>query len=244
MKTLSSSTSKSPADTSSHTSKSSTASLSDSSKTPPASSSKPSDHPTRSSVELENTLLNYILIFVTCAVIGWIWEVIVGFFQHGTFINRGVLHGPWLPIYGFGALGMIILLNRFKAKPWLVFLTSLTLCGLLEYLTGWYLETFKHLKWWDYGSIFLNFDGRVCGFSLLAFGVAGLLVVYFAYPLLTKLFHHIKLRPKKIICFMLVLLFLADFIYSSDNPNTGEGITSDISELTLIDDNSAAFLQF
>lgn len=201
------------------------------------------DEPARSSAELEHTWLNYILLFVTCAVIGWIWEVLISLLQHGTFVNRGFLHGLWLPIYGFGALGIVILLDRFKDRPWLVFLSSALLCGVLEYTTGWYLETFKHLKWWDYSSTFLNIDGRVCGLSLLTFGLAGLVVIYFIYPHLTRIFNHIKLQPKKIICFALVLLFLADFIYSTDNPNTGEGITSDISALDSGAD-SGTFLQF
>jgi len=201
----------------------------------------PSSSATRSSLDLENLLLNYILLFVTCAIIGWLWEVIIALFQHGAIVNRGVLHGPWLPIYGFGALGIVLLLNRFKKHPWLVFLSSSLLCGVIEYCTSWYLETFKHLKWWEYNSTFLNLDGRVCGLSLFAFGVAGLLIIYLIYPNLTKVFNHLSLRAKKSICLLLVVLFLGDFIYSSDNPNTGEGITSDVSENHFIESNSSLF---
>lgn len=186
----------------------------------------------RTARDLENALMNYILLFMSGAIIGWVYEVIISFFQYGTFINRGVLHGPWLPIYGFGALGIVLLLNRFKDKPWLVFLSSATLCGLLEYFTGWYLETFKQLKWWDYSANILNLHGRVCALSVTCFGLAGLVVIYLLYPRLSKLFDKIKLKPKKILCLLLIICFAADFIYSSDNPNTGHGITSDIEEST------------
>lgn len=64
---------------------------------------KITDHNT----ELENRILNYILLFMTCAFLGWIWEVMLHLIQHGQFVNRGVLHGPWLPIYGFGGLGIV-----------------------------------------------------------------------------------------------------------------------------------------
>lgn len=67
--------------------------------------------------ELENKILNYFLLFFSCALIGWLWEVAISFAQYGIFINRGVLHGPWLPIYGFGGLGIIILLKRFRKHP-------------------------------------------------------------------------------------------------------------------------------
>ncbi len=176
----------------------------------------------------ENTFCNYILIFFVCAFIGWLWEVTLYLFMTGNFVNRGVLHGPWLPIYGFGGLGIVLLLRRFKKHPLIIFFAAVIGCGTLEYFTGWYLETFKHLKWWDYSSNFLNLHGRICIGSVTAFGLCGLTIIYVLYPILIKNFDRIKLRPKKILCFALVLCFLADFVYSSDVPNTGEGITNEI----------------
>lgn len=177
----------------------------------------------------ENAICNYIIIFFICALIGWLWEVLLFFIKTGTFVNRGVLHGPWLPIYGCGGLGIVILLRRFRKHPSAVFFAAMIGCGLLEYFTGWYLETFKHLKWWDYSDQLLNLDGRICLVSVVTFGLCGLAMAYLVYPLLEKLLNHLSLRPKKVLCFALVLFFLADFVYSSDVPNTGEGITTEIS---------------
>lgn len=179
----------------------------------------------------ENTFCNYILIFFVCALIGWLWEVVLFLFKTGGFVNRGVLHGPWLPIYGCGGLGIVLLLRRFKKHPAVVFFVAALGCGLLEYFTGWYLETFKHLRWWDYSAEFLNLHGRICLGSVTAFGLCGLAMIYLLYPNLIKLFNLLKLRPKKILCFALVVFFCADFIYSSDVPNTGEGITNEITHL-------------
>lgn len=179
----------------------------------------------------ENTFCNYILIFFACAVIGWLWEVILSLFTTHDFVNRGVLHGPWLPIYGCGGLGIVLLLRRFKDHPTVVFFSAMVGCGLLEYFTGWYLETFKHLKWWDYSNEFLNLHGRICFGSVTAFGVCGLIMIYFLYPNLIKLFDRLQLQPKKILCFALVICFLGDFVYSSDVPNTGKGITNEITSL-------------
>lgn len=192
----------------------------------------PKSSKVRSSISAEateNALCNYILTFFVCALIGWLWEVTIYIFKTGGFVNRGVLHGPWLPIYGCGGLGIVLLLRRFRKHPLVVFLAAMIGCGLLEYFTGWYLETFKHLKWWDYSQDFLNLHGRICCTSVVTFGVCGLAMIYLLYPLLEKLFNHLKLRPKKVLCFALVLFFLADFIYSSDVPNTGKGITSELS---------------
>lgn len=179
----------------------------------------------------ENPFYNYVLLFFTCACLGWIWEVILTLLQTGILANRGVLHGPWLPIYGCGALIIVLLFDRFRSQPLVVFLLSALTCGLIEYGTGWYLEVFRHHKWWDYGDLWLNLNGRVCLLSITAFGCCGLAVIYFLYPLLCKIANRIKFRPKKILCWCLLLLFLADFIYSSDVPNTGEGITTQIRQV-------------
>lgn len=196
--------------------------------TPPTASHKNHTPATQPHHDVANDLMNYILIFLTCAFIGWIWEVILFLFQTGTFVNRGVLHGPWLPIYGFGGLGIALFLQQFKKHPTLVFLAALIGCGLMEYFTAWYLETFKHLKWWDYSGRFLSIDGRVCFISLFSFGLCGLAMTYFLYPILINLFNKIPRRCKKLLCTILLFCFLADFVYSSDVPNTGHGITNEI----------------
>lgn len=194
-------------------------------------STPPHQHQHPHNTAAENTILNYILLFFVCAFIGWLWEVLIFIYMTGGFVNRGVLHGPWLPIYGCGGLIIAILFNRFKKYPPIVFLASAIGCGILEYFTGWYLETFKHLKWWDYTGQFLNLHGRICFTSVLSFGVCGLIIIYFLYPFLTRCLDRLRLRPKKVLCFVLILLFLGDFIYSSDVPNTGEGITNEISNI-------------
>lgn len=191
-------------------------------------STKPTQHSTR------NDLMNYILIFFTCAFIGWLWEVAIFIVTTGKFVNRGVLHGPWLPIYGFGGLGIALFLQRFKKYPLVVFFASLIGCGLMEYLTAWYLETFKHLKWWDYSNQFLNLDGRICFSSVFCFGLCGLGITYILYPALVKLFNCIPYQFKKSLCAFLLLCFLVDFIYSSDVPNTGEGITDEVKEFSSL----------
>ena len=61
---------------------------------------------------------NYYIIFCVYALIGWLYEVLWMWFvvppKH--FINRGVLIGPFLPIYGFGMLILLVLLHKFMSK--------------------------------------------------------------------------------------------------------------------------------
>lgn len=168
-----------------------------------------------------------IMIFFVMSFLGWLFEVILHMITDGEFVNRGVLHGPWLPIYGAGSVLILMLLNKLRRKPVLEFLTTVVLCGSLEYYIAWFLEqAYGGSKWWDYEGYFLNLHGRICAEGLLTFGLGGMLIVYFLAPLLDNLFRRI---PRKVLvtgCVILILTFFLDQIYSINNPNRGEGITS------------------
>lgn len=171
------------------------------------------------------SIKNYILMFFTFSFIGWLWEVLFHIISEGRFVNRGVMFGPWLPIYGFGGLLILVILKPLRNKPVLFFISAMLLAGIMEYATGWYLETFKGSKWWDYTGYFLNIHGRVCLEGLLVFGFGGSAVTYFLGPILNELYDRIKPKLSIIICVILVVLYGMDFVYSYFNPNKGDGIT-------------------
>lgn len=167
-----------------------------------------------------------IMLFFAFSFMGWIWEVSLHLITDGVFVNRGVLHGPWLPIYGTGGVMILAVLNKFRGKPVVEFLLTIVLCGCVEYFTSWFLEiTHNGKKWWDYSGYFLNLNGRICAEGLLVFGLGGMAIVYVAAPLLDDL---IRKMPYKIlipVCISLLAVFGTDQVYSSLHPNTGKGIT-------------------
>lgn len=168
-----------------------------------------------------------ILMFFCFGMFGWAWEVLYHLVTVGEFVNRGVLHGPWLPIYGAGGLLILLLLNKFRRKPIVEFLLTLVLCGVVEYFTGWVLELLHDgQRWWDYSDYFLNLHGRICAEGLLLFGLGGMLVVYMVAPMLDNAIR--KISPKVLIplCMALVAVFCVDEIYSVKRPNTGKGVTA------------------
>ena len=59
------------------------------------------------------SVTSYILMFFVISFIGWLWEVGLHLVTDGAFVNRGTMFGPWLPIYGTGGVGAILLLRRF-----------------------------------------------------------------------------------------------------------------------------------
>ncbi len=172
------------------------------------------------------SVVSLVVMFFVVSFIGWIWEVILHLIEDGRFVNRGVLHGPWLPIYGAGGILILLLLFKFRKNPVLEFITAIILCGIVEYFTSWYLEIVHNgKKWWDYTGYFLNLNGRICAEGLLVFGLGGIAFVYIVAPMLDNILRKISMAILVPICVALIIIFMVDKIYSNDNPNEGKGIT-------------------
>ncbi len=171
------------------------------------------------------SIINIILMFFIFAIVGWCWEVLIHIVKDGVFINRGMMHGPWLPIYGFGGAGIVYFLNRFAKKPGLLIASIFVGCGILEYVAHWYFEITKGTKWWDYTNYFLNLNGRICFEGLFVFCVAGVFAVYVAGPALDDLLKKVPGKVKWPIASVLLAIFLVDMRYSHFYPNMGKGIT-------------------
>ncbi len=172
------------------------------------------------------TVTSILVCFFFMCFVGWIWEVSLSMISYGRFVNRGVLHGPWIPIYGFGCVLILLLLKRFRMRPKVEFSMAVLLCGCIEYFTGFFLElTHNGQKWWDYTGYFLNLHGRICAEGLLVFGVGGMAFVYVIAPLIDNWVKEHLNKRLSTACLVLLLLFGADVVYSHFEPNVGEGVT-------------------
>lgn len=164
-----------------------------------------------------------ILLFILFSCIGWGWEVSLHLMNGDGFINRGMLHGPWIPIYGLGGMIALILCSRFRKNLVQEFFFSVALCGALEYLGAYMLETLYHERWWSYDGNFLNLHGRICAEGLIVFGIACMLVVYLIAPLFDFLVSHLKKQVLISVAVVLICIFGVDVAYSSAHPNMAKG---------------------
>ncbi len=169
-----------------------------------------------------------LMMFFMLSFMGWVWEVSLHLITDGVLVNRGVMHGPWLPIYGCGSVLMLLFLNRFRRNPALEFVLIIVLCGSVEYFTSLVLEIVHGgTRWWDYTGYFLNLHGRICAEGLLVFGIGGMAaIVYVLAPFLDGMFRRLPVKALMAAGLILTGIFAADQIYSSIHPNEGEGITS------------------
>ena len=171
------------------------------------------------------TLLHLAAMFLIFSLVGWVWEVALAFLIEGVFVNRGTLHGPWLPIYGAGGIAILVLLRRLRDRPALLFVGAMALCGTLEYVSSWYLEAMHGERWWDYSGYFLNLNGRICAEGLLVFGLGGMAIVYLLAPALDDLLCRVDGTAFTVAVVALLLVYGVDQAYSLYRPNAGAGIT-------------------
>ena len=241
---------------------------------------------------MKNKFLNFFtdnyIIFCVYALIGWIYEVSWYLIVDNTFVNRGVLFGPFLPIYGFGILILLLLLRGFMKKKhltgnilfvsisiftivtfvyttiieyttpkiysvsyflenyglWLVLINLFFIVGLnviiqkskkdkfknidvtivlvflliwiittlIEYVSHYFIETYSHKLLWDYSYDFLNINRRVNWDASRNFAIGGTLLLYTVQPLLDKFLKGTKFNIKLIICLIIGIPMIIDFV--------------------------------
>ncbi len=151
-------------------------------------------------------------LFYIYSVLGWAAESLYCSFFQRRWINRGFLAGPVCPIYGFGAVFVLVLLQPLQPWPIWVFLLGMVITSVLEYATSVILEKLFHTRWWDYSRFRLNLNGRICLLNSTLFGLLCLVVVYGIQPLLMKALNAVS-EPVLIASTLLfTVLFVIDLI--------------------------------
>ena len=140
--------------------------------------------------EQYTTILLLLMIFVFGGVFGFIYEELFYRIDLGHFVKRGTTLGPWIPIYGFGAVSIVLATERLKKNPFLVFLTAAAVSGIIEFATGYLLLHSLEIRLWDYNVEIWNWcnvGGYVCLRSILFFGISALFLQYIVQPVLLEL---------------------------------------------------------
>ena len=135
-----------------------------------------------------DSFLNISLLFCTYCFIGWVWESIYQSIIDRKILNRGFLFGPYIPIYGFGGVGIYLLFQKYgttdltSIRSLQIFIFGLLVATTLEYLTSFILEKIFGAKWWDYSNYFMNINGRICLIASLFWGFVAVLFVQILNP--------------------------------------------------------------
>lgn len=131
------------------------------------------------------TFAQWALFFFSYSFLGWVWESFYVSLQERHWVNRGFLHGPILPIYGFGAVSILLFTLPVSASAPLVFLMGMTGATLLEYVTGAAMERLFHVRYWDYSMFRWNLNGYICLPASLCWGAFSLVLLRLIHPVVS-----------------------------------------------------------
>lgn len=167
----------------------------------------------------KDKVIEYITYIFIYAFLGWIMETIYAFIIHGHFIKRGFLFGPICPIYGFGAVLLIIATKKLYNKPFLKFVFAIISFTVFEYFVSLVLEMLFGLRWWDYSNDFLNIQGRVSLLYSIFWGIIGIIVLEKIHPFIQNKIQNITNgntnKIQYVICFSLLSVLMIDIVFST-----------------------------
>lgn len=161
------------------------------------------------------------LIFVLGSFLGVAWENILGvvkrLIKYGTLSyrdHRGVIYGPFNPLYGAGIVIIIGILGKKKRKPYMTWFYGSILGGILEYSVSFLMELVLGAKSWDYSSYFLNINGRTSIPYMLFWGFAIMILIHYVYPTVSKMIEKIPKKWGNVIVSFFVIFMSLDMIVS------------------------------
>ena len=156
----------------------------------------------------------YISYFIIYSFIGCILETLFGVFSKGVVESRqSFLFGPFCAIYGIGAVLMIRLLSKYKGKYIRLFLLSILIGTVSEYLMSYFCEIIFHFKWWDYSGMKLNINGRTCLYFSIMWGILGVILIEIVNPYLDKILNFIKENVKIEVLKLAIYLIVGFLIF-------------------------------
>jgi len=166
------------------------------------------------------TKFQYILLFfLIYSLLGWLMETAYAMYELGHFVKRGFLFGPICPIYGYGAIILILFLSKYKNNSFKLFFVSAIVFSLFEYLVGFSLDAMFADKWWYYSNEFFNLNGRISIMFSFVWGIIAILFINHIHPFMHKKISNILRKLPynlfRILLNLSFIVFLADTFCSS-----------------------------
>ena len=122
------------------------------------------------------TLVQWIAFFYIYCFLGWCFESGYATIKQRKLTNRGFLRGPYIPIYAFGAIFVLIITDNFQGSILSVYFSGLIAATVLEYITGYVMEKLFKVKYWDYSDHKFNLNGYISLSTSIAWGFLSVLL--------------------------------------------------------------------
>lgn len=182
-------------------------------------------------------IINWFFIY---SFLGWVWESCYVSVKSKKPVNRGFINGPFCTIYGFGAVSVYLILKDFDQNLLVLYIGGVVVATVLEFITGWLMETIFHTRWWDYSKKKCNLHGYICLGSSLAWGVFTVLLFKVFQPFVEWLTNLYPVSIGKIAVSVVAVLYSADFVASAV---AAFGISKKFAKLEDMLEDLTAYLQ-
>lgn len=149
--------------------------------------------------------------FYFYCIFGWCFESTYVSVKNHKLTNRGFLRGPWLPLYGSGAILVLWLTLPFQGTPALVYIVGALGATVLEYATGEIMVRFFKVRYWDYSDQHIQYKGHICLSSSIAWGFLSLLMVYVVHKPVEQFIFWMHEEVVSVLTFVITVCIVYDF---------------------------------
>ena len=160
------------------------------------------------------TMIQWLFFFYFYCFFGWIFESTFVSLKSKKFVNRGFMRGPFLPIYGSGAIMMLVVSMPFQDNLILTYLAGCVGATVLELATGMVMEALFKVRYWDYSNQRFNYKGHICLSSTVAWGFLTILMTEFLHKGVEKLVSAIPYGIVVCITVVVSVYIIIDFTLS------------------------------
>ena len=154
---------------------------------------------------------SWLVYFYFYCIFGWVFESTYVSLRTHKLTNRGFMKGPWLPLYGSGAILVLLVTLPYADHPVGVYFAGMIAATILEYITGVVMVKLFRVRYWDYSYKKIQFQGHICLSSSLAWGGLSLLMVYVIHPPIVKFIAMWNENVVNILTFIVTICMAYDF---------------------------------
>ena len=149
--------------------------------------------------------------FYLYCIFGWCFESMYVSLKQHCFVNRGFLKGPWLPLYGSGAVLVLLITMPFDQHPVAVYIAGLIGATLLELVTGEAMVHLFKVRYWDYSNQHFQYKGHICLSSSIVWGFFSVMMVYVVQPQVERFVFWLNSEFVSVMTFLITVCMVYDF---------------------------------
>lgn len=160
------------------------------------------------------SIIQWLFFFYFYCFFGWVFESTYVSVKSRKFVNRGFMRGPFLPIYGSGAIMMLVVSMPFQDNIFLTYIAGCIGATVLELVTGIAMEALFKVRYWDYSNQKFNYKGHICLSSTIAWGFLTIFMTEFLHKGVEKIVFLIPALAVNIVTVFVTIYIIIDFTLS------------------------------